>query len=152
MVDITLIIAIWGAVLSTAAIVWNIIRDTGDKGKLDVVFYIGNIFGGVEPSDKDFIFFKVTNVGRKPITVTQVGGGLKVKHFFMPSPNIPKLLNPTEYITAQGEDFSIFDNDLKFLGAWDSTGKIWKVNKKVQQHWTDVYMKELKNKNDKLKK
>lgn len=114
--DITLILAIWGAVLSTAAIVWNIFRDVNDKGKLDVAFYIGNIVGGIESSDKDFIFYKITNTGRKPITVTHVGGGFKVKHFLIPTLNIPKLLNPTEYFTVQGEDFSIFEKELKFLG------------------------------------
>lgn len=145
-IDITLTLAIWGAILSTTAIIWNIVRDVGDKGKLDLMFYIGNIFGGTKPSDKDYLFFKITNVGRKSITVTQVGGGFKVKHFIIPTPNVPKLLNPTEYFTVQGEDFSIFEKDLKFLGAWDSTGKIWKVKKKVQKHWTKVYLTKIKNK------
>lgn len=148
-IDITLALAIWGAILSTAAIIWNIIRDVGDKGKLDVAFYIGNILGGIESPDKDLVFYKITNVGRKPITVTQVGGGFKVKHFLIPTLNVPKLLNPTEYFTVQGEDFSIFEKDLQFLGAWDSTGKIWKVNKKVQKHWTEVYITKIKNKNSK---
>jgi len=34
--DITKFLALWGAILSTMAITWNIFRDVNDKGKLKI--------------------------------------------------------------------------------------------------------------------
>jgi hypothetical protein len=34
---VTTILAVWGAVVSTIAIIWNIRRDLADRGKLRVV-------------------------------------------------------------------------------------------------------------------
>jgi len=54
-IDITFILAIWGAFISSIALGWNFYRDISDKGKIIVTFYIGNIIGGSESSEKDFL-------------------------------------------------------------------------------------------------
>ena len=141
--DITLFLAIWGAFLSSVAVGWNLYRDISDKGKISVTFYIGNIFGGAEPPEKDFLIFNVTNIGRRPIMITQIGGAHKLKHFLITGRNVPKMLQPGEYLSEYTDDLSILKKDILFFGAWDSLGKIWKVNKKIRKHWIDYYNKNM---------
>jgi len=142
-IDITLLLAVWGALLSSIALGWNFYRDISDKGKISVTFYIGNIIGGLESSDKDFLIFNVTNVGRRPIMITQVGGAHKSKHFLITGRNTPKMLQPGEYLTEYTDDLSILEKDIIFFGAWDSIGKIWKVKRKLKKHWIKYYKENL---------
>lgn len=130
MFDTTLFLAIWGAFLSSVAIGWNLYRDLTNIGKININCYIGNIIGAAESSDTDYLVFVVTNIGRQPIMITQVGGGYNSKHFLISPRNIPKMLQPGEYVIEYTSDLTSLKKDLKFLGAWDSYGKIWKVRKK----------------------
>lgn len=138
-IDLTAFLAIWGAFLSSVAIGWNLFRDLTDRGKITVSFYIGNIYGGIEPPEKDFLIFNVTNTGRRQIMITQVGGAHKTKHFLIQGRNIPKMLQPGEYLTEYTDDLTILDKDIIFLGVWDSLGKIWEVKKKIKNHWLNYY-------------
>ena len=39
--DVTTFLAIWGALLSSFAVGWNVYRDFADKGRLKVDCYVG---------------------------------------------------------------------------------------------------------------
>lgn len=152
----TAIIAIYGALLSSIALGWNIYRQFTDKGRLSVQCYIGNFCPAVSKEtkdylikdlpeslvewasqniheDRDYLIYKVTDIGRKPILVTQVGGGYRNGEQFLINPNcpMPKELKPGEYFLEYSPDLSILDKDLRFLGVWDSLGKIHKADRKT---------------------
>jgi hypothetical protein len=67
---ITFWLAIWGAILSTIAIVWNILRDLKDRADIQVK---------VKKSDRleafsqiPYVDVELSNIGKRPITVTEV--------------------------------------------------------------------------------
>lgn len=128
----TAIIAICGALLSSIALGWNIYRQFTDKGRLSVHCFIGKIVPAMS-DNRDYLFYRVTNIGRKPLWVTHIGGGFKDGDNLIMNPHgpMPKELKPGEYLSEYTPDLSILNKDLRFLGAWDSLGKIYKVDKKV---------------------
>src|SRR3989337_698423 len=113
--EITTILAIWGAIVSTFVLGWNVFRDLTNRGKIKVSCFIGNEIGGLRNSDKEVLVYTITNVGRKPIFIKLIGGAFKKKHFFLSSKQIPKMLQPGEYIVESTEDLSIFEKEVKTL-------------------------------------
>lgn len=53
---------------------------------------------------------------------TQVGVAHKARHLLIPGRNIPKMLQPGEYLTKYSDDLSILEKDIIFFGTWDSLG------------------------------
>jgi len=70
--DIIKFLALWGAILSTIAITWNIFRDVNDKGKLKIDAMIGKMVP--DHTDKDYLVITITNIGRRPVLVKGWGG------------------------------------------------------------------------------
>ena len=66
---ITELLAILGVCLSTLAIVWNILRDINDKGKLQLKVMIGKLYP--DHADKEYLVVTITNIGRRPLLVQQ---------------------------------------------------------------------------------
>jgi hypothetical protein len=130
---ITLIIAIWGALLSTLAIGWNLYRDLSDRGKLRVSCYIGLIVQeGVGIEKEDLLFWNVTNIGRQPVLLTNIGGQTEDSHFTVKTHQpLSMMLQPGEYFTDYVDDYSNIDiKNLKALTATDSVGKTYQVSRK----------------------
>ena len=61
--DLTPILALWGSIVSTVAVTWNIIRSSQDRKKIRVEANIGFILPG--DSDKKVLYVIMTNVGRR---------------------------------------------------------------------------------------
>lgn len=105
---ITLIVAIYGAILSTIAIIWNISRNLLDKPKLKVVSSLGLLsWGEIEK----IVSFEAINIGRYPITLSSAGLHLennKTMFFMSPEDRLPIQLNP-------GTNHTIFRPLDKFL-------------------------------------
>ena len=131
---ITAWIALYAAVVSSIALGWNIYRALTDKGKLRVHCSIGDLIIPDGPEDEnDCLVYKITNVGRKPVLVTHIGGTMKEKNFLI-SPNQikwPKWLDPREYLLECTADLSILNDSLLCLWASDSLEKTYKVKKRV---------------------
>jgi hypothetical protein len=128
----TTFLAIWGAVVATIAIVWNIRRDLVDRGKLKVVCYIGQIVGsGVGPTDPTRrLVYNVTNIGRRSVIVTHIGGKLTADtNFMVPNAKVPRTLQPGEYFNEYC-DLSVLHDKPQELWALDSLGKYWKIPRK----------------------
>jgi len=126
-------LAIWGAVLSTLAIIWNIRRDLADRGKLRVLCYRGVLRGGVGPPDpKTYLVYHVTNAGRRPVVVTHIGGATtKSTHFMVTTRSpLPRTLQPGEYF-LEYTDVSILKEQPQALWAIDSLNKYWKIRAKA---------------------
>ena len=130
---LTTALAVWGAVVSTIAIVWNIMRDRADRGKLRVMCYPGQLVGGIEPDGKTYLVYHVTNIGRRDVIVTHIGGAFADDaHFMIPKTRtlLPHTLKPGEYLSER-TDFSILDKSPQALWAIDSLGKHWRLPRKA---------------------
>ena len=127
---ITIIIAAWGAILSSFLLGWNVYRDLTNRGKLRVICRIMNkVVPGIPKDETDYLVYEVTNVGRQPIMVTQIGGRKNGKDFIITSDQIPKMLKPYEYILQETTDLSFINENLLELFAIDSSNKEHKMNK-----------------------
>lgn len=137
--SITLWIAILGAVLGTASFLWNIYRAVSDKGRLRVACRIARFAivpitalpGGGRPTEPH-LTYTITNVGRRSIFVSHFGGVYEDGKSFevVPRAALPKELKPGETISERAEDpvkVLLRNGRAKFLGAWDTTGKVYKV-------------------------
>lgn len=129
---ITTILAIWGAIVSSIAIGWNLFRDISQRGRLRVLCYIGKLVDeatGIDPNN--YLVYNITNIGKEPVVLTHIGGALQKKHFMLKSRHqLPKSLKPGEYILEYSHDLSILGKDLKHLWCIDSLDRKYKAPKK----------------------
>ena len=131
--DVTKLLAIWGAIFSTVAIAWNIVRDVNDRGRLKIDAMIGKMFP--DHTDKNYLVITITNIGRRPILVKGWGGMKKkavkgARGIFIVPQGLPRMLKEGEYHTEFTEDLTILSPELEKIYVWDSTGKYWKVSRK----------------------
>jgi hypothetical protein len=69
--QIALYLAIYGAILSTIAMLWNIKRDLDDKANIRVNVKISKswLISGV---DTEQPCVEISNVGKRPVTITEI--------------------------------------------------------------------------------
>lgn len=126
-ITLTDILAFWGAIVATANVVWTFSRDWNDRGRLEVKAVIGKIVP--DRMDKDRIIITVTNIGRRPITVTGLYGALvksaeNKNSFFVKTQYLPRKLVETESITEVTELLEELPH-VKSLLVYDSSGGKW---------------------------
>ena len=139
------ILAIWGAVVSSVAIGWNLYRDIIQRGRLRVSCYIGKLVDevtGIDPNN--YLVYNITNIGKEPVMLTHIGGALQKNHFMIKSRHqIPMTLKPGEYILEYSHDLSILGEDLKHLWAIDSLDRKYKAPRKQVKRLKREYSEEL---------
>lgn len=120
---------IYGAVLSTVALIWNIIRDLSDRPNLKIEAMIGYAL----PSEvkKHSLYLTVSNISKRPVMIKGWFGELKSTNFMVTTRQLPKMLKESEYLTEQLDDLTVFDQGLKCLYVTDSSDKKWKVSSKA---------------------
>lgn len=141
-------VAIYGAGLSTAVVAWEIFKYIREQSRLKVRCYIathtvtpigtggGIVYeGGSDEggANDPFLAFHVINSGGRDIIVTKVGGGSKNGTIFKiinDGVSMPKTLAPGEFIDLS-YSLAVINEDVTFLGAWDSHEKLWKARRKV---------------------
>jgi len=133
--NVTEFLAIWGAILSSVAIAWNVFRDVNDRGKLKIDAMIGKMVP--DHTDKEYLVVTITNIGRRPVLVKSWGGMEKKKKdaknargIFIVPQGLPRMLKEGEYHTEFTDDLTILSPELEKICVWDSTGKHWKVSRK----------------------
>jgi len=132
---VTDLLATWGAIVATAAVVWNILRDRGDRGRLKLDAMIGRMYP--DHTDRDYVFLTITNIGRRPVFVKGWGGrqdpDADGHHdgFLTRSPNLPRMLKEGEYVHVFADDLTILGPEIREIHVWDSTGKTWKLSRKA---------------------
>ena len=130
--SITTIIALYGAILSSIVFFWNLYRDLTDKGDVQVLCYIGKFVRQDRViDDRRHLVFKLTNVGRRPINITTIGGTTKEDQFVIPFRELPKMLEPKEETLRFWPDLSILNDNLIDIWALDSLGKKYKLKRKA---------------------
>ena len=116
-------------VISGFALGWNVYRDAIDRGKLRVSCSVSQIAQvGVGVIEPNVLAWSVTNVGRQPVLVTQIGGrnARSKGSWLVLSPKgeaLPKMLQPGEYYSGYTADFRLIGPDLDKLWAVDSLSR-----------------------------
>lgn len=131
---ITIIIAIYGAVLSTIVALFNIIKHFNDKPKIVVKTKPSFFYESSDPGKEiKKIGVEIINSGKRPITISYSGFKLGIKTNMnicqIIDPNLPKQIAEGESYTSY-TDFIEGSHD-KIIYAWvkDATGKEYKSNK-----------------------
>lgn len=131
---LTTFLAVWGALVSTVALTWNVIRDFRDKGALKFDAMIGKIYP--DHTDRDYLVINITNIGRRPVLVKGLGA---MKNKKVPTPRglllaprgLPKMLKEGEYHMEFTHDFRFLADEIDKIYVWDSTGREWRLPSKV---------------------
>jgi hypothetical protein len=130
-ISLTILIAFYGALLSTALLGWNIYTHRTNKGKLKVLCFLTK--DSITEDAKDCLMHVVVNEGRQPIMVKELGYTTKEDRFwFHPSKvGLPKMLNPYDYLVYTHSHLEIINENLRALWAVDSLDKFHKAKKSV---------------------
>jgi hypothetical protein len=150
--DATRLVAMYGALVSTIAVAWNVHRDYKDRARIELSATIGYLakFGdrdcvvtraymiehrpeivGRMPS----LFLTITNTGRRPLFVEGWTIRTSIKktgddHFLYPLFTLPKMLKEGEYTIEKTDDLSLLDDGAKRIYVWDSTKKHWPLSRR----------------------
>jgi hypothetical protein len=138
MMDITIMIAIYGAILSTIAIVWNIYNNLQDRPKIEITARFG-FFGSSTGAEGPFFFVDAINHGKRSIYLSSVGlRGGKEDLVSLKSVGLPCELKAGQ---SHSEWFEIEKlRNRRFDFAWykDATGKTYKsrsISKKLENYF-----------------
>jgi hypothetical protein len=136
--NITIYIALYGAILSTLVFIWNIYIFSKDKGELKFDVELDHILDTKthEISDYPYVIFRIVNTGKRPTTLISIGGtkfGIDKRkkydsHFSYFISDLPLKMNPGDYYKYMRPVVEY--KNLKSLYVEDSNGKRYKLRKK----------------------
>jgi hypothetical protein len=162
-ITLTGLLALYGAVLSSIGLGWNLYRDLHDRARLKLTAQLRRIvpsaLGGgqiysVSPdlpiegrSDILYVFMTVTNVGRRPVRWNGWGGEYSKpvnggKSFVVVPVGLPKMLNEGESHSEFTDEVHGKIDNIRRLKVWDASGKSWyvpwrmfrKLKKEIEKH------------------
>lgn len=145
----TLTIAIYGAVLSTIALIWNIYNNSQDKAKIKVEAKFG-LFSFSTGSEGPFLFVTAINNGKRSVYLSSFG--LKSREGNLIPNRITGVPCELKGGTSHDEFFKMDElKNRQFDFAWyrDATGKLYKsksITKKLNN-----YFKSKKEKKESVK-
>lgn len=140
----TLFLAIWGAIVSSITLGWNLMRDVSQRGRLRVSCYIGQFAApGVGVLPGECLVWSVVNIGKEPVVLTHVGGSLKNNEAFILQThyNLPVTLKQGETFLDYSNDLTILTDKLISLWASDSLNKEYRISKKQVKLLKEKYKK-----------
>jgi hypothetical protein len=131
--DITGLLAFYGTIVSTAALVWNIIRDSRDRSRVKLEAMIGKLYP--DHTDRDYLVLTMTNVGRRPVQIKGWYGLRKRRSddergLIVVTQGLPRILNEAESHHEFCIDLTLLNKDLQKLYVSDSAGREWKLPRK----------------------
>jgi hypothetical protein len=137
-----MIIALYGALLSTIAIVWQYVHDRV-KVKLTVSRDM-RVIHDPRYSGVPLTILQVTNVGHRPVTITSFGAiGLYPNLNFVvvdSQPQLPCEINEGQFITSNMDQASIDLSTVDYWAAWDSHGRVHKLQEASRfEHWKSTF-------------
>lgn len=126
--DVTTVLAVYGAVLATLVLVWDIIKFRRDKPRLKVQAGHHMLVG--EGTTEHKLGINMSNVGKGKITI--VASGFK---FLPPLPNgnmatiydvgLPKELDEGQSHTSYAQPLQIPEHQVVYAWVHDATGREW---------------------------
>lgn len=122
--------SIIAVLISVIALGWNIYRDVLDTGKLNVSIVFGDLVVDGEVQGKQAVL-AITNVGRRPLIIRNIGGKDKTGQpfFLLPRTLLHKALNEGEIVQEIINNWDQY-SDITELTVWDTKGKKHKANKR----------------------
>jgi hypothetical protein len=140
----TAVIAVYGAVLSTVAIVSQLIKDRV-KVKLTVRRDM-EIVGDDRYHGMILTALDVTNVGHRPVTITTIAAQRLYpnKHFITVDnrPQLPNEITEGKYITTIVDETNIDFSTIDCWAAWDSHGRMFRLQQASWlQHWKSEFQR-----------
>ena len=148
--DLTSVLAIWGAVLSSITFGWNLFRDVRDRPDVKLKGTLGQLvtdavgrlhFGSMnfiegqtdnDPNVPTQFKLTITNTGRRRVRVEGWAGirGRGMPKALHLSRGLPKMLEEGEsHEELTDEPLKILGDDVKRIVAWDSAGREWKLSR-----------------------
>lgn len=129
-------LAIWGAIVATIALAWNVIRDQRDRRKLEVRYIVGGVAGALVPDEGIHLGIILTNVGRRPVMVQGCAVNVEDKSttfiIFDKNHGLPKMLDEQESYTVLTTDWKkVAEEGITRVYAYDSSGKEWRMKRKL---------------------
>lgn len=146
----TITIAIYGAILSTIAIGWNIYNSLQDRPKINVNAKFG-FMGGDITLKKHFLFITAINKGRRHVNLSSVGIRCEKNDLInIKTISLPHKLNEGESHTEWFEVEELKNKSCSFAWYKSQTGRLYKsksIRKKINN-----YFNSKKNKDTKMQK
>lgn len=137
--QISIYISLFSLAVAGISLGWNIYRDCVDRGKLTVRAFIADVFIPDEGKEPEVLSVRVTNTGKRAITVDGHGFAMNDKSTLMPKDSYAdfnkKRLEPGDYLSSTLSNellLTISESADKLQGFFvtDSHGKKWWVPKK----------------------
>jgi hypothetical protein len=123
-------VAIYGAVVATAAAIVQIVQHRRDRGRLKVWAMFAVSHNDHFLSVPEGLLVTATNVGRQAITVNGIASRECKNNFYWHQPrNLPKRLEPTEQIGEWTENLAFITQRTTALYVFDTSGKNWYLPK-----------------------
>jgi len=152
----TTTIAAYGAILSTIALGWNILRGRSDRGVLKVAarFMVRpeapiHVLGGPPTREGEFLVVTVTNIGGRPLVLGKVGFERKTSDeegwdaALFNDRELPKTLQEGDKHVGIGpKRAEVPIHELKSICAKDTTGKTWRLRKRELKRLASAANKE----------
>jgi hypothetical protein len=137
----TTIIAVYGAVLSTIAIVRQIIAD---KVKVSLKVQKGmEMVGDPRYHGMTLTILTVTNIGKRPVTI-KMFGAIRLHpntHFVAVDsrPQLPCEITEGKFVTSIWDQSDIDFPTIDYWAAWDTRDKVYKCQEASRfKHWKSL--------------
>lgn len=132
--DMTTALAIWGAVVSTIALTWNILRDYKDRPKIRVTAAFGFTVGGLGPSI-DLLTVEAVNIGRRPVELVEVACVTDEmpkgdRAIFLTLRKLPCVVNEGQHVKEFIERSMMPRGRLLSIYMKDATGRKWRASRR----------------------
>ncbi|MBI3241137.1 MAG: hypothetical protein HYZ49_02450 [Chloroflexi bacterium] len=133
--DLTTFLAIYGAVLSTIAILWNLFKDVTvyrlNRPYLKVEANYGLLIGST--TTQPTVKIIMVNIGKEPLTVVESGFRLDTKSdenlATVADPSLPKELAQNQRHTTSANFDEVITQKILYAWARDATGRIYRSKK-----------------------
>lgn len=139
---VTAIVALWGAILSTVVAVRQFLGE-----RVRVKFTVKKnmeMVGDPRYRDTTLTILAVTNIGRRPVTITSFGA---IRLYPNPSlvaidthPQLPCEITEGRYITSIWPQADLDFSTVDYWAAWDSHGRVHRLKEAPRlRHWKSVF-------------
>jgi hypothetical protein len=147
MIGVTDVLAVYGALLASVGLGWNLYRDLHDRPNVTLNAHIrrlgvggdGRTFAAspslplANVSDALYVCITVVNAGRRPVLITSWGGKWHKPRnekptFMIYGRDLPKMLTENQQYQDCSDELVPNIENIKSLSVRDSNGKEWKLS------------------------
>lgn len=151
----TLILAIYGAILSTVAIVRQFLTDR-IKVKMTVQRNM-QIINHPRYKGQTLTTLTVTNLRHRPVTIKSFGAIGLYPHLSLVAidtqPLTPCELTEGQYVTSHWDQNELDFSQIDYWAAWDSTGRVHKRKEaSMFRHWKSLFQQKWHFRKERKKK